>query len=310
MGTRTSDPRMKKSIVGLFALIVSAGMLLVAPSIATAAEKVGICHRTASDTNPYVFIEVSVGAAEEGESLSDHLANNDTGHKPLFWKTDGTFRGEAHVAGDPKDDYEASGPEDCEDTEVPDSEPTGFLSSPSCPNQTVTATVENPTDAVVVAHVFINGEPRDSFEVAADSTASGSPLAVVDGDVVELFIGDSTEASDSVTVDLDCDVPPGDEPVAALIQGDCVTMPVLTLTNPTDAEVTFSVNGSEVTVAAASQQNVSLSGFGNVVVTVGEDTILDAVAVVPEACVLPEGGTNPPPIGGTGPTPSGLPFTL
>ena len=104
---------------------------------------------------------------------------------------------------------------------------------------------------------------------------------------------------------------PGDEPTAALIQGDCETLPVLTLTNPTEEEVTFVVNGVEVVVAAGSVQNVELSGFGNVVVTVGEDTILDDVAVTPTGCeglppTLPPPGV--PPFGG--PNPPGLPVTL
>jgi hypothetical protein len=86
---------------------------------------------------------------------------------------------------------------------------------------------------------------------------------------------------------------------------------VLTLVNPTDAEVTFLVNGFEVTVAADTTQSVTLSGFGNVVVMVGEDTILDTVAVTPTGCEGTPPQLPPPGLPPGGPTPpSGLPVTL
>ena len=79
--------------------------LAAGSTLATQGEdhKVGICHRTASDTTPYVFIEVDVASLSPG-----HLDNADPGHKPTFWKADGTFRGVAHLAGDAKDDYLAA----------------------------------------------------------------------------------------------------------------------------------------------------------------------------------------------------------
>jgi hypothetical protein len=86
--------------------------------------KVSICHRTASDTNPYVFITV------DEASLPAHL-NNLPGHPAKEWKTDGTFRGVAHVAGDLKNDYVAETAADCVD----------FESSPTpTPTETVTPT--------------------------------------------------------------------------------------------------------------------------------------------------------------------------
>lgn len=57
--------------------------------------KQGLCHRTASDTNPYVYIEVDVA------SLPAHL-NNLPGH-PAKTNPDGTDR----------NDFFASSPEDC-----------------------------------------------------------------------------------------------------------------------------------------------------------------------------------------------------
>ena len=90
--------------------------LLVAATTASATKphpehKVGICHRTASDTNPYVFIKVDEASLSPG-----HLDNADPGHKPRFWKSDGTWRGVAHLTGDAKDDYLApGGAADCTD---------------------------------------------------------------------------------------------------------------------------------------------------------------------------------------------------
>jgi hypothetical protein len=64
-----------RRLAGLVALIVSLSMLGVSPVAATKGpdHKVPLCHRTASDSNPYVFIEVDVA------SLPAHL-NNLPGH--------------------------------------------------------------------------------------------------------------------------------------------------------------------------------------------------------------------------------------
>jgi LPXTG-motif cell wall-anchored protein len=84
--------------------------------------KVGICHRTASDTNPYVFIEV------DEASLDAHL-NNLPGH-PAKTNEDGS----------PRNDYLAQSAEECvvvEPTEPPPTEPPPTEPPP---------TVEPPTD--------------------------------------------------------------------------------------------------------------------------------------------------------------------
>jgi hypothetical protein len=80
------------------------GLAIAAMSVSTAAvasatpppdHKVGICHRTASMTNPYVFIEVDIA------SLNAHL-NNLPGH-PAKTNEDGS----------PRNDYIALSAEDC-----------------------------------------------------------------------------------------------------------------------------------------------------------------------------------------------------
>lgn len=76
---------MKKKIAMIFA-VVALTMSVAATAFATAPpdHKVGLCHRTASDTNPYVFITVDVA------SLDAHL-NNLPGH-PAKTNADGSPR--------------------------------------------------------------------------------------------------------------------------------------------------------------------------------------------------------------------------
>ncbi|GAB3857167.1 hypothetical protein GCM10028801_15380 [Nocardioides maradonensis] len=95
-------------IAGMAALGM-AGMMNSASATPGTPHKTSICHRTASDTNPYVFETV------DDASLQAHLSNG-KGHPPTHWKSDGTWRGVHHNAGDPKNDYLASSPADCEDT--------------------------------------------------------------------------------------------------------------------------------------------------------------------------------------------------
>jgi hypothetical protein len=59
---------------------------------------VNVCHATNSDTNPYVFITVD----DDSTKFQGHLAHRNDPNKT--WKSDGTFNGTAHVAGDAKPD--------------------------------------------------------------------------------------------------------------------------------------------------------------------------------------------------------------
>lgn len=116
------------------AVILTTIALLAGGAVATATQphpehKVGICHRTASDTNPYVFEKV------DEASLPAHF-NNLPGHPAKFWQHDGTFRGDFHHAGDPKDDYLGDSKVDCEELPPPPPCPT------PTPEPTPTATPE------------------------------------------------------------------------------------------------------------------------------------------------------------------------
>lgn len=137
-----------KSIASLFAIV--ALLVFTGTALATQPDpdhKVGICHRTASDTNPYVYIEVDEAALSPG-----HLDNDDPGHKPTYWKSDGTFRGVAHKDGDPKDDYLAKSEADCNDF-VPTPSPTATPVVPTATPVVPTATPVVPTPTPVVPTV-------------------------------------------------------------------------------------------------------------------------------------------------------------
>ena len=73
------------------------------PTVANASPpgtvKVGVCHATSSDTNPYEWIVV----ASPSTTFQGHLAHRNNPNKK--WKSDGTWNGIDHKAGDPKRDY-------------------------------------------------------------------------------------------------------------------------------------------------------------------------------------------------------------
>jgi outer membrane biosynthesis protein TonB len=104
-------------------IVLAAFALALALPMATFAtqphpeHKVGICHRTASDTNPYVYIEVDEAAVDT------HL-HNGQGHPP-----------KTNPDGSPRNDYLA--PNGASDCEVPSSTatptPTGTPSATATP---------------------------------------------------------------------------------------------------------------------------------------------------------------------------------
>lgn len=136
-------------LVSFVAALAGAAMASDSKGHGQGATKAGLCHRTASDTNPYVYILV------DDDSLSPgHLDNADPGHKPTQWKSDGTWRGVEHKAGDPKDDYLATLPGQCQNFPTPTPTPTETEGTPTptptettpTPTPTETETTPTPTD--------------------------------------------------------------------------------------------------------------------------------------------------------------------
>lgn len=103
MGNKTATRRPLRRLATFTAavgmLVMSSGVaLMVTAAPANAANKVGICHATSSDTNPYVFISVD----DDSAKLKGHLQHLTDPNKT--WKSDGTFNGVPHEDGDAKRD--------------------------------------------------------------------------------------------------------------------------------------------------------------------------------------------------------------
>jgi len=112
--------------------LMAAGLLVFAITSATFAtqppdHKVGLCHRTASDSNPYVYIEVDVA------SLPAHL-NNLPGH-PAKTNADGS----------PRNDYLADSASDCDQQSEPTPTPTPEPTATPTPSETPVPSV-TPSD--------------------------------------------------------------------------------------------------------------------------------------------------------------------
>jgi LPXTG-motif cell wall-anchored protein len=175
--------RYKVASLGLLAVLtVYAVAVLAGAASATQPDpehKVGICHRTASDTNPYVFISVDEAA------IPAHLGNTHPGHKPTYWKSDGTWRGVAHETGDPKDDYLAETASECDDVDVePTPTPTPTVTTPTpTPTPTVTEPTPtptptdtgSPTPTPTVTTDEPNPDPKPSWEPPSDKPDKPQP---------------------------------------------------------------------------------------------------------------------------------------
>ncbi|RNL62389.1 hypothetical protein EFK50_11475 [Nocardioides marmoriginsengisoli] len=91
--------RLAPFLAALGMLVMSSGAaLMVTAGPATAATKVGICHATNSDSNPYVYVNVD----DDSVKYKGHLQHQTNPNKT--WKTAGSFNGVPHAAGDPKPD--------------------------------------------------------------------------------------------------------------------------------------------------------------------------------------------------------------
>lgn len=135
---------MRKTLALIIAVVTAIALMFVfVPANATGGdskEKVGICHRTGSDSNPYVYIEVPKDEAN-GHITGDSKQHN----KKVTWKSDGTWNGVEHKAGDLKLDYYASD----EDKSTKCDERSGPTSTPTAtPTETPTSTPTEPCDDV------------------------------------------------------------------------------------------------------------------------------------------------------------------
>lgn len=137
---------MKKTFALILSIITAIALMFAfVPANATGSDdedkgkdKVGICHRTGSDSNPYVYIEVPEDEAN-GHITGDSKQHNEK----VTWKSDGTWNGVEHKAGDLKLDYYANE----EDEATKCGERSGPTATPTAtPTQTPTST-PTPTDS-------------------------------------------------------------------------------------------------------------------------------------------------------------------
>lgn len=83
--------------------VVGFGVLFVGAANADKPVKVDVCHRTASETNPYVLINVPEDKA------NGHITGTSKQHnKNVTWPVDTTWNGVFHAAGSLRLDYLAS----------------------------------------------------------------------------------------------------------------------------------------------------------------------------------------------------------
>lgn len=143
--------RIMSVMLAVFALGIACFGFVGAAQGNDVSDKVGVCHRTAADTNPYVYIEVPA------EEANGHITGTDKQHnEQVTWKSDGTWRGVAHVAGDLKLDYYATSSADCEDV-VPT--PTETVTVTPSETPTVTETPREFPRPTYTPPTYCNGRP-------------------------------------------------------------------------------------------------------------------------------------------------------
>lgn len=194
---------MKKLLALAVVASIAALGLGIVPVSASEVENVGVCHRTAAETMPYVYILVPPDEAD-GHITGTSMQHNQT----VTWNDAGTWRGVPHAAGDLRLDYLApGGATDCEDS-TPGSA-SADLSTPTCANQFIVATGTNPSSTETTFSVFINGTLIDNFVVPHNAMGTSAALPVKDGDVVKVTVLGSETALVTTTVDLNCAPPVG-----------------------------------------------------------------------------------------------------
>jgi hypothetical protein len=208
---------LKKILISMLTLVV---LMFFVSSPATANGHKGehvpvnVCHATNSDTNPYVFITVD----DDSTKFQGHLAHRNEPNKT--WKSDGTFNGVAHSAGDPKADLIQS----YTDSDGVFHELDGNITSDSCVNHDTPPPADTevtpvvfgvtPAECDVDGSLVIPAQPEGVNVSPAPGTYGPGTYTVTytaeDGFVL------TSDPSDTVTVDAatgDCPQPTKPQPV-------------------------------------------------------------------------------------------------
>jgi hypothetical protein len=129
-------------------LVLTAAFLRPVTSVVTAqADRVGICHRTGSDTNPYVFIEVSRNA------VPAHIGAD--AHPPLNGRAD----------------FLASGPEAC----VVTTTTTTTTATPTTTTTTATPTITTTTTTPTITKTTITKTTTTKTPTITKTTTTKTP---------------------------------------------------------------------------------------------------------------------------------------
>lgn len=296
----STRPRLRRvaTVIAAFgALTMSSGIALLATATsadAAAVNKVNICHATSSDTNPYVFISVD----DDSAKLKGHLMHRQDPNKK--WKTDGTFEGVAHSAGDPKPDLIGSFTDDQGVFHQYD----GEITSASCDGNVEHPLANGDVDVTQPTCDNENTPSLDpvaqnaSFVVSGSSAPGGHWIVTFTADKGYTFDGDSQEQlvieGDFNAAETDCGIvnPPTDvTPVAPqFVDPTCDTNPDVVLPENTPAtEIPIpekKATGPVVETADANGVHYVVTGD----LTPGGTVDVDATAIDPN--VLAEGATT------------------
>jgi hypothetical protein len=149
----------------LAALVVLVGAAFAVPAFA-GNDKVGICHRTGSESNPYVYLSVPADKA------NGHITGDAPQHKgdggTKYWEAAGEWDGRVHAAGDPRLDYYASEGTsgDCGTGEPPVDE-----TEPPTPTETPTTTPPVPTETPTTTPPV----PTETPSVPSETPSTNTP---------------------------------------------------------------------------------------------------------------------------------------
>lgn len=250
----------------------------------------GVDERLQTGQNP---IEVSINAIKDYHGVGSYFAD---------------AQGRSYVLGEVPMDPEPTAA-DCPDGDHVIHSPTITGVAICVDPETSTYGVDYTIDTDGATGILSGTEPQD------DGSLTAADFPIAGGSVTYSYSDgpDQTATYDEIALPHgNCaPEPPEDQPSVVLTQGDCDKAAFVTLLDPTDDPVVFTVNGVPIEVAAGSQQDVEVE-FGEVIVTWGEDGLYETVAEEPTGCgaVEPwEPGWEPDdvgavlPAGGTGTSP-------
>lgn len=291
--TRPALQRLATFVAALGMVTLSSGVaLMVSAGPANAANKVGICHATSSDTNPYVFISVD----DDSAKLKGHLQHMTDPNKQ--WKSDGSFGGVPHEDGDAKRDLIGSFTDD----QGVFHEYDGEITEADCNGEVeITATAD-----VELVQPDCDNENTPSFEslgenvvmpFVADGPLTPGTTVTITATAVEgaTFEDESTTMEFEFVIgeaEADCDIvnpPEGVTPVApGFVDPDCTTEAQVTTTEVEG--VLYEVSGD---VVPGGTVEVTASAIEPAVLAEGAETFWTHTFAEVTGCgeVLPPGET-------------------